>query len=59
MLIELYIIHQMLSELFNYLDKEEVKYISVLDDDDSLSPEFYSRLISVIVNKKFAILQKL
>ena len=40
------------SELFNYLDKEEVKYISILDDDDSLSPEFYSRLISVLVNKK-------
>lgn len=40
------------SELFNYLDKEEVKYISILDDDDSLSPEFYSRLISVLANDK-------
>ena len=40
-------------ELFDYLDKEKVKYISILDDDDSLSPEFYSRLISVLANNKY------
>jgi hypothetical protein len=41
------------SELFKYLDDMEIKYISILDDDDTLSPEFFSRLISVLDSLKY------
>lgn len=35
-------------EIFSYLDSQSIKYICILDDDDTLSPEFLSRTVSVI-----------
>lgn len=40
-------------DLFQYLDRHGIRYISILDDDDTLAPAFFSRVISVIDNLSF------
>ncbi|WGE75307.1 glycosyltransferase family 2 protein [Actinobacillus equuli] len=40
-------------ELFQYLDSQSVQYISILDDDDTLAPDFLSRTLSVMGNIHF------
>lgn len=39
-----------IDDIFDYLRAKNVRYISVIDDDDTLSPEFFSRTISVMKN---------
>lgn len=40
-------------ELFKFLDQKAVKYISVLDDDDTIAPEFFSRTLSIMDKLEF------